>query len=164
MQHLDANVEFSYRWAMTQHAGEAFQKLVNIIARLRAPDGCPWDREQTPQSATRYITEEAFEAVAAIESGTSAEVVEELGDLLMQPVFQAQMIADTTAAFTITDVIESITQKLVRRHPHVFGETKVSGSDEVLANWEKIKSEEKAERASAGWKPNATKKAPHSKV
>lgn len=131
---------------MTSHAGEAFQKLVEVIARLRAPDGCPWDREQTPQSATRYIMEEAGEAVEAIETGTPAEVAEELGDLLMQPIFQAQMVADTSHAFTIIDVIEGITQKLIRRHPHVFGETKVSGSDEVLANWEKIKADEKLKR------------------
>lgn len=148
MQHLDANAGFSYRGFMTQHAGEAFQKLVDIIARLRAPDGCPWDREQTPQSATPYLIEEAFEAVAAIETGTPAEVVEELGDLLMQPVFQAQMVSDTSAAFAITDVVNAITQKLIARHPHVFGETQVAGSDEVLQNWEKIKSAEKPERAS----------------
>ncbi|PIR20568.1 MAG: nucleoside triphosphate pyrophosphohydrolase [Deltaproteobacteria bacterium CG11_big_fil_rev_8_21_14_0_20_47_16] len=132
----------------TNTAGEAFQKLVDIIAQLRAPNGCPWDREQTPQSAAQYIIEEAFESVEAIEFGDTKNICEELGDLLMQPVFQAQMIADTSAQFTITDVINAITQKLLVRHPHVFGETKVADSTEVLANWEKIKADEKPKRES----------------
>lgn len=128
--------------------GESFEKLVAIMARLRGPDGCPWDKEQTPKSAVAYIIEEAFETVEAIESGDPTAVKEELGDLLLQAVFQSQMVADTTAAFTISDVITTISEKLIVRHPHVFGETQVADSAEVLANWEKIKSAEKPERES----------------
>lgn len=128
--------------------GEKFEALIRIMAQLRGPGGCPWDREQTPQSAVGYIIEEAFETVEAIEMGTPAAVREELGDLLLQVVFQSQMVADTTAAFSIGDVIDAICTKLVVRHPHVFGDAKVSDSTEVLANWEKIKSAEKPHRDS----------------
>jgi tetrapyrrole methylase family protein/MazG family protein len=128
--------------------GKKFENLVDIMAQLRGPKGCPWDKEQTPQSAVAYIVEEAFETVEAIESGDPAAVKEELGDLLLQSVFQAQMVADTTAEFTINDVIDTITQKLIVRHPHIFGDTTVADSAEVLVNWEKIKSEEKPERTS----------------
>lgn len=128
--------------------GKKFEALVDVMARLRGPGGCPWDQEQTPTSAVGYIVEEAFETVEAIESGNVTAIKEELGDLLMQPVFQAQMVADTSAAFTIADVIDAITQKLIVRHPHVFGEEKVANSTEVLKNWEKIKSTEKPERES----------------
>lgn len=128
--------------------GEKFEALVQIMARLRGPGGCPWDKEQTPQSAVPYIIEEAFEAVEAIESGDTREIKEELGDLLLQAVFQAQMVTDTTAAFTIADVIDVVCTKLIARHPHVFGDTEVADSTEVLKNWEKIKSEEKPHRDS----------------
>ncbi len=121
---------------------------MGIMARLRGPDGCPWDKEQTPRSAVPYIIEEAFETVEAIESETPAAVKEELGDLLLQVVFQAQMVSDTTAAFGIADVIDVVCAKLIHRHPHVFGDTKVTGSTEVLVNWEKIKSGEKPHRES----------------
>lgn len=130
------------------NVGEKFEELVKIMARLRGPDGCPWDKEQTPQSAVGYIIEEAFETVEAIELGTAGAVKEELGDLLLQVVFQSQMVADTTAAFTVADVIDAICTKLVVRHPHVFGEAKVADSTEVLVNWEKIKSVEKPHRES----------------
>ncbi|MBI4367565.1 MAG: nucleoside triphosphate pyrophosphohydrolase [Deltaproteobacteria bacterium] len=125
-----------------------FSRLVSIVARLRAPDGCPWDREQTPQSATPYLLEEAHEAAEAIDRGDPAVICEELGDLLLQVVFQTQLVADTTHAFTIEDVIAGIVEKLIRRHPHVFGDTKVTGTDEVLANWEKIKRSEKPHKVS----------------
>lgn len=128
--------------------GEKFEELVRIMSRLRAPDGCPWDKEQTPQSAVGYIIEEAFETVEAIELGSARAVKEELGDLLLQVVFQSQMVADTTAEFTIADVIDVICNKLIVRHPHVFGDVTVSDSTEVLANWEKIKSVEKTHRES----------------
>lgn len=128
--------------------GKKFEKLVDIMAQLRGPNGCPWDIEQTPQSAVAYIVEEAFETVEAIESGDPAAVKEELGDLLLQAVFQAQMVSDTTRAFTIDDVIDAITQKLIVRHPHIFGDTTVADSAEVLVNWEKIKAKEKPERTS----------------
>lgn len=130
------------------NVGEKFEALVKIMAQLRGPNGCPWDKEQTPQSAVGYIIEEAFETVEAIELGTTSAVKEELGDLLLQVVFQSQMVADTTAAFSVVDVIDAICTKLVVRHPHVFGETKVADSTEVLVNWEKIKSVEKPHRDS----------------
>jgi tetrapyrrole methylase family protein / MazG family protein len=127
---------------------DPFQRLVDIVARLRAPDGCPWDREQTPQSALPYLLEEAFEAAEAIDSGDHGVICEELGDLLLQVVFQTQMFQDTGASFAIGDVATAISDKLVRRHPHVFGDVKATTSDEVLTNWEAIKREEKPERDS----------------
>lgn len=126
----------------------AFQRLVDIVARLRAPDGCPWDLEQTPQSAAPYLIEEAFEAAEAIDTRDPQAMKEELGDLLLQVVFQTQMIADTSAAFTIAEVANAVSDKLIRRHPHVFADTKVANSTEVLANWEQIKREEKPARQS----------------
>lgn len=133
---------------MPQPTGELFAKLVAVIARLRAPDGCPWDREQTPQSAAPYLLEEAHEALEAIDTHDTAQVCEELGDLLLQVVFQTQMVADTARAFTIDDVVTGVTEKLIRRHPHVFADTTVSGVGEVLANWEQIKRTEKPQRGS----------------
>lgn len=133
---------------MSDTAGELFAKLVDVIARLRAPDGCPWDREQTPQTAAPYLLEEAHEALEAIDTHDTAAVCEELGDLLLQVVFQAQMVADTSREFSIDAVVAQVTAKLIRRHPHVFGNTTVSGVGEVLANWEQIKRTEKPERAS----------------
>lgn len=127
---------------------ESFQRLVYIVARLRAPDGCPWDREQTPQSAAPYLLEEAFEAAEAIDHADRRVLCEELGDLLLQVIFQTQMIADTTKEFTIGDVATTVSDKLIRRHPHVFGDVTVSGSAEVLANWETIKQTEKPGRQS----------------
>lgn len=127
---------------------QSFQRLVDIVARLRAPDGCPWDREQTPQSAAPYLLEEAFEAAEAIDHADRRMLCEELGDVLLQVVFQTQMIADTSKEFTIDDVANGVSDKLVRRHPHVFGDVTVSGSAEVLANWETIKKTEKPERES----------------
>lgn len=127
---------------------QSFQRLVDIVARLRAPDGCPWDREQTPRSAAPYLLEEAFEAAEAIDHSDRQVLCEELGDVLLQVVFQTQMIADTTKEFTMDDVANGVSDKLVRRHPHVFGNLTVSGSAEVLANWETIKKTEKPERES----------------
>lgn len=125
-----------------------FKKLVDIVAQLRAPNGCPWDREQTPKSAVPYLLEEAFETAEAIDSGDSKMLCEELGDLLLQVVFQTQMVADTSGDFSIGDVADGINDKLIRRHPHIFGDTKVADSKEVLSNWEKIKKLEKPERES----------------
>lgn len=137
-----------YNAAMDQRAEKAFRALVDVVARLRAPDGCPWDREQTCQSAAPYLLEEAFEAAEAIDSHDPTHFCEELGDLLLQVVFQTQMVADTSGDFTIADVAEVVTEKLVRRHPHVFADTTVADTDEVLANWEAIKKTEKPQRAS----------------
>lgn len=121
---------------------EAFAKLVRIMARLRAPGGCPWDREQTHASIKPYVIEEAYEVAEAIDDGDYDELCKELGDLLLQVVFHAQM-AEEAGRFGIADVVRSINEKMVRRHPHVFADTAVSGSDEVLRNWAKIKAEER---------------------
>jgi tetrapyrrole methylase family protein/MazG family protein len=120
-----------------------FAKLVRIMKKLRHPRrGCPWDLAQTPESLKEYILEEAHELIEAIDSGQSAEIKEELGDLLLQIVFLAQL-AEEKEQFSVRDVIATISEKLVRRHPHIFGRVKVNGADEVKANWEKIKIAEK---------------------
>lgn len=124
---------------------EAFARLSGIIARLRAPDGCPWDREQTHATLRTHLLEEACETMDAIDSGDDAHLCEELGDLLMQPVLHAQIAAEEQR-FDISDVLEGISDKLVRRHPHVFGEVQVADSGEVLVNWDAIKKQEKAAR------------------
>ena len=115
-----------------------FEALRLVMARLRGPDGCPWDREQTPQTLRKYVIEEAYEVVEAIDSGSASKLSEELGDLLLQVVFHAQL-ASETGAFALPDVTQKIVEKLIRRHPHVFGTVQVSGSDQVLTNWEEIK-------------------------
>ena len=115
-----------------------FEALKLVMARLRGPDGCPWDREQTPLSLRKYVIEEAYEVVEAIDSGSASKLSEELGDLLLQVVFHAQL-ASETGAFALPDVTQAIVEKLIRRHPHVFGTVTVTGSDQVLTNWEQIK-------------------------
>jgi len=114
------------------------------MAKLRAPDGCPWDREQDHLTLRFYAVEEAYELMDAIEAGDDHEMVEELGDVLLQVAFHAQIAGDDHA-WDVDDVAEGIVRKLIRRHPHVFGEVEVSGADEVLLNWERIKTEEKGE-------------------
>ena len=117
--------------------------LAAIMARLRDPvTGCPWDCEQTPQTLRRYVVEEAYEVVEAVEGGDPHKLAEELGDLLLQVVFHAQL-AQESGTFALTDVTQSIVEKLIRRHPHVFGDVTVSGTDQVLQNWEQIKRGEK---------------------
>ena len=125
-----------------QRALDAFGRLVDIMARLRAPEGCPWDREQTPESLRSYVIEEAYEVVDAIERGAPAAVRDELGDLLLQVVFQAQL-ASEAGRFDVADVARAIADKLERRHPHVFGDTQVKDADEVSRNWSRIKAEER---------------------
>ncbi len=125
--------------------GERFETLLDIMAKLRAPDGCPWDREQSPQSLKPYIVEEAYELIDALDSGDEAAVVEESGDLLLQVVFLAQM-ASEKGGYDMGDVVDAISHKLRRRHPHVFGALEVSGSDEVARNWEQIKREERRDK------------------
>lgn len=121
----------------------ALQELIDIVAKLRDPDGgCPWDLAQTPQSLTPYIVEEAYEAVHAIRGGDRDAIVSELGDLLLQVVLQAQL-ASEAGQFTLEDVAQSISEKLVRRHPHVFGDVRVTDVAQVKANWEEIKAVEK---------------------
>ncbi len=124
---------------------QAFERLAEIIARLRAPGGCPWDREQTHATLRTHLLEEACETMDAIDSGDDEHLCEELGDLLMQPVLHAQIAAEE-GRFDIVDVIEGISDKLVRRHPHVFGEVQVADSGEVLVNWDAIKQQEKAKK------------------
>jgi MazG family protein len=121
---------------------DQFDRLVEIMDRLRDPGGCPWDREQTLESLSPYFLEEAYEVIDAIASGDPGKLCEELGDLLLQIVFVAR-IASETKAFDIGDVCDSISQKMVRRHPHVFGDREVSDSGEVMRNWEDIKREER---------------------
>ena len=120
-----------------------FQTLVDIVALLRAPGGCPWDREQTHESLKRNLLEEAHEALEAIDGGDPEVLTEELGDLLVQIAFHAD-IAREAGTFEMGDVVERINRKLIRRHPHVFADEKVSDAREVERNWERIKAEERA--------------------
>ena len=120
----------------------AIEDLLKVMARLRAPDGCPWDREQDHMTLRRHAIEEVYELIDAIEAGDDHEMAEELGDLLLQVVFHCQM-AKERGAFDFEKVTRHLVDKLVRRHPHVFGTTKVKDVDEVWANWEKIKRAEK---------------------
>ena len=126
-----------------------FEHLVAIMRKLRAPGGCPWDAEQTHESLTRYLLEEAYEVIEAIDEKNSLHLKEELGDLLLQPVFHAA-IAEEAGDFSIDDVINTLCEKLIRRHPHVFGDLEIRDSDAQVENWEKIKKIEKgSERTSA---------------
>lgn len=127
-------------------AGIWFERLVKLQARLRAPNGCPWDIEQTHLTLRTYLIEEAYEVLEALESGDDTKFAEELGDLLLQVVFHAQ-IAGERGRFTAADVVREIHQKMVRRHPHVFGEKRVKSATEVLKNWEQIKVQERRERS-----------------
>jgi nucleoside triphosphate diphosphatase len=124
------------------NAGDWFAKLVAVQARLRAPNGCPWDREQTHQTLRTYLIEEAYEVLEALDSGDDAKFAEEMGDLLLQIVFHSQ-IATEEGRFTVSDVIREIHDKMIRRHPHVFGELRAKDSAEVLRNWEQIKAHER---------------------
>lgn len=126
-------------------AGELFARFVELVARLRAPGGCPWDREQTHESVKPMTIEEAYEVAHAIDEGDDEELLGELGDLLLQVVFHANM-AEERGAFRLRQVIERVSDKMVRRHPHVFGEDGASTSGEVLRNWEAIKAREREAR------------------
>ncbi|MFP5518844.1 MAG: nucleoside triphosphate pyrophosphohydrolase [Bdellovibrionia bacterium] len=129
-----------------------FQTLVEIVAKLRSPQGCPWDREQTHHSLTQYAIEELYELIDAIESENDPLLLEELGDNLFQVILHAQLAVERKA-FTLKEVISHLNQKLVRRHPHVFANQQVSSTEEVIANWEKIKKLEKAESQSHAQNP-----------
>jgi tetrapyrrole methylase family protein / MazG family protein len=122
--------------------GAWFEKLVAVQARLRAPGGCPWDREQTHATLRTYLIEEAYEVLEALEGGDDAKFAEEMGDLLLQIVFHSQ-IAREERRFTVADVIREVHDKMVRRHPHVFGKQRARSSAEVLKNWEQLKKEER---------------------
>jgi nucleoside triphosphate diphosphatase len=130
--------------ALTQR-GSNFPELVEIMQKLLAPDGCPWDREQTLQTLEPYLIEEAYEVLEAIDVDDAREHCEELGDLLFQIVFQAELRA-REGKFGIEDVVRAIGTKMIRRHPHVFGDAKVKDANEVLANWGKLKEAEHKEK------------------
>lgn len=121
--------------------GEKFEKLAGVMARLRSPDGCPWDLEQTPSTLAKHILEEAYESVDAIGRGDWEHLAEEMGDLLLQVVFQAQ-IAREHGRFDLADVVDGITEKLERRHPHIFGSETAETAEQVTVNWERIKAEQ----------------------
>ncbi|MBE9067566.1 nucleoside triphosphate pyrophosphohydrolase [Leptolyngbya cf. ectocarpi LEGE 11479] len=124
---------------------DALQHLIAVVAQLRNPEGgCPWDLAQTPDSLTAYVLEEAYEVVDAIQQGDRDHIAEELGDLLLQVVLQAQIFSETDA-FDLGDVAQGITEKLIRRHPHVFGDRRLATPEEVHASWEAIKATEKGE-------------------
>lgn len=123
---------------------KGFDRLMAIMRRLRGPGGCPWDAEQTHDSLKRYLLEETYEVIEAIDTNDPKLLREELGDLMLQPVFHAA-IAEENGAFTMDDVLETICDKLVRRHPHVFGDQKIENSAAQVENWERIKKEEKGE-------------------
>lgn len=119
-------------------------RLVEVMDRLRSPGGCPWDAEQTHESLLKYQLEESYEYIEAVEKGDRADMREELGDLLLQVYFHSRIAQeDSNEPFNIDDVAKGVADKLISRHPHVFGDTKVSSSQEVHANWERIKNEEK---------------------
>jgi MazG family protein len=122
---------------------DALARLVDMMARLRAPGGCPWDREQTHETLRPYLLEEAYEVLDAIEHGDPGRLCDELGDLLLQVVFHAEL-AREAGTFSIADVATTIADKLERRHPHVFGDVAVRGADDVMRNWKQIKAEERA--------------------
>lgn len=129
--------------------GERFQRAVSIMARLRAPGGCPWDREQTFDSIKPYTLEETYEVLEAIDHRDWPELANELGDLLLQVLFYSQM-ASEQGSFSIDDVLDRLATKLVDRHPHVFGDVKAETSSDVLRNWEALKAQEKKKRLAAG--------------
>ena len=126
-------------------AAEAIDRLLAIMARLRAPDGCPWDLEQTLESLRPYLLEETYEVLEAIDAGDGGAHREELGDLLLQIVFQARL-REEAGAFAFADVADAISDKLVSRHPHVFGDAKVKDAEGVLKQWAALKREEKVKK------------------
>jgi ATP diphosphatase len=141
--------------------GERFERAVSIMARLRAPGGCPWDREQTFDSIKPYTLEEAYEVLEAIDNRDWEELRGELGDLLLQVLFYSQMAAEGNR-FSIDDVLDRLSKKLVDRHPHVFGDVTAETSAEVLRNWEALKAEEKKKRIDAGGGKSAQPSTPDS--
>lgn len=126
-----------------ESAEAALRELVAVVGRLRAPGGCPWDREQTHRSLRPYVVEEAYEVAGAIDEGDPQRLAEELGDLLLQVILHSAMAAEA-GQFNLTDVVRGITEKIVRRHPHVFGNTEANGTEGVRRTWEEIKRQERA--------------------
>lgn len=134
---------------LDQQQGQSFQSLVLLMQRLLAPDGCPWDREQNHESLCEYVREEASEVIDAIESGKGEDIQEELGDLALQIAFLSELSRERYG-FGPDDCMRSICEKLVRRHPHVFGDVEVTHSEQVTANWEAIKAQEKPRHLLSG--------------
>jgi MazG family protein len=135
---------------MAETAGSAFDRLVEIVARLRAPDGCPWDREQTLETLRPFVLEETYEVLEAIDTGNLEALAEEIGDLIFEGVLLAQLCAEDRR-FTVADSLRSIVDKLVRRHPHVFGDdAKAKSADEVLGKWEEAKRREREASPESG--------------
>ena len=132
----------------SQH-GQRLLDVVRVMARLRAPDGCPWDAEQTHRTLARHLLEETHELIEAIEADDDDAMRDELGDVLLQVVFHAQLAADD-GRWDVDDVAEGLVKKLIYRHPHVFGEVDVTGADEVLVNWEQLKAAEAEARVANG--------------
>jgi MazG family protein len=126
----------------------SYEELRSVVARLRAPDGCPWDREQTHASLRPYVIEEAYEVLAVLDSGDTAGLPEELGDLLLQVVLHSQL-AEEAGEFDMADVLDGLAQKLIRRHPHVFGDVQLETAGEVVAQWDEIKKRERDAAVSA---------------
>jgi len=123
---------------LRDHQKHSFSRIVEIIARLKAPDGCLWDRQQKKADVGKYLMEEAYEVIDAIDDGSPDALKEELGDVLFQILFLAAL-SDEKGEFDISDVVDTISEKMIRRHPHVFGETKVRNVEEILSNWKEIK-------------------------
>jgi MazG family protein len=140
--------------ARERAAGEWFARLVALQERLCAPDGCPWDREQTHASLRKYLIEETYEVLDAMESGDNEDFTSELGDLMLQIVFHS-VLAEAAGKFTISDVLEAIFTKMVRRHPHVFGDATAATSGAVLKKWEELKAKERAEKRGSAEKDEA---------
>lgn len=124
---------------------KSFQSLIEIVAALRGPEGCPWDKEQTHQSLTQFAIEEVYEFIETVDRKDDTAMKEELGDVLFQVALHSQL-AEERSAFTISDVLNELNSKMIRRHPHVFGDEKASSSQEVLENWEVIKKKEKPQK------------------
>jgi tetrapyrrole methylase family protein/MazG family protein len=131
-----------------EEAPRSLAGAIGIVARLRGPDGCPWDREQTPESLIRFVIEEAYEVGEAIRRGDAGDTAEELGDVLLQVLLQSEIAAET-GAFTLGDVLETLDEKLIRRHPHVFADGQAGTAADVEKSWDAIKQSEKAQRPSA---------------
>ncbi len=129
----------------SKDTGAAFMRLVKLVETLRGPDGCPWDRAQTRESVSPYLVEETFEVMDALKDGDPTEIREELGDLLFQILFHSDMGRES-GAFTVTDVINQIHDKMVHRHPHVFGDEVADTPEEVLENWDRLKSQEPSKK------------------
>jgi MazG family protein len=137
-----------------EQIADEFWKLVEVVARLRAPDGCPWDREQTLESIRPFTLEETYEVLEAIDAGDDAGLAEELGDLLLQVILYAQIAADE-GRFDLVPVLSGLIAKLIRRHPHVFGEEQAHSSDQVIRNWDRVKQQEKPRKSALDGIPAA---------